>query len=252
MPYIYRCTLHLLEPTFFSSREISDRYQTEPFIGHIALCYALGLAPSRYTNDGKTIHYRADLAALNEQGIYVTPATLTNPVYFTLGQFNAQPDGYWSAMGNNTLVTVPDGMWAEQVGKTWYVTDGVTRKKVRAENRPQFGRIRALSIGNRAEFFVISNTARSFPGYIRLGKWMSKARLLTTLEDSVDEQQGGIVTRLLALADMPPDTRLLAFDMLNVAPTPLARNCLVDGLCYRLDRHTLLPQGLRFNLEGFA
>ncbi len=267
MPYIYRCTLHLLEPTFFSSREISDLYQTEPFIGHIALCYALGLAPSRYTNDGKTVHYRADLAALNEQRIYVTPATLgihereahslreeplSKPVSFTLGQFNAQPDSYWSAMGNNALVTVPDGMWAEQVGKTWYVTDGVSRKKVRAENRPQFGRIRALSIGNRAEFFVISDTAHVFPGYIRLGKWMSKARLQATALDHVGEQQGGVVTRLLALADMPPDTRLLAFDMLNVAPTPLARNCRIDGPCYRLDQHTLLPQGLRFNLEGFA
>ena len=91
MPLVYRCTLRLLEPTFFSTREIGNLYQTEAFIGHIALCYALSLAPSRYHNDGKTIHYREDLAVLNERGIYVTPATIRGSARFTLGQFNAQP-----------------------------------------------------------------------------------------------------------------------------------------------------------------
>ncbi|HEU5011462.1 MAG TPA: type I-D CRISPR-associated protein Cas5/Csc1, partial [Roseiflexaceae bacterium] len=140
MLQIYRCELHLLEQTFFSTREISNLYQTEPFIGHLALCYALGLAPSRYHNDGKVIHYREDLAALNERGIYITPATIRGTAQFALGQFNAQPDSYWSAMGNNALVVAPQGMWAEKEGNNWYITDGVTRRKYGVENRPQFGR----------------------------------------------------------------------------------------------------------------
>src|ERR687886_3124977 len=156
MPHIYRCTLRLLEPTFFNTREISDLYQTEAFIGHLALCYALGLAPSRYYNDGKTVHYREDLAVLNQQGIYVTPGTLLADARFTLGQFNAQPESYWSAMGNNALITAPEGMWAEKEGNSWYITDGSQRRKHGVENRPQYGRIRALAIGNVAEFFVIS------------------------------------------------------------------------------------------------
>lgn len=251
MPQIYRCELHLLEQTFFSTREISNLYQTEPFIGHLALCYALGLAPSRYYNNGKAIHYREDLTVLNERGIYVTPATIQGTARFTLGQFNAQPDSYWSAMGNNALVVVPQGMWAEKDGNTWYVTDGVTRRKYGVENRPQFGRIRALSAGNRATFFVISETELALRTYLRLGKWMSKAHLTTTPARVVGEQHDGIIPFLLAPADLAATTQLLAYDLLNVAPTPLVRNTHIVGACYVLDRQTLLPKGMRFNLEGF-
>ena len=252
MPHIYRCTLRLLEPTFFSTREISNLYQTEAFIGHLALCYALGLAPSRYYNDGKTVHYREDLAALNHQGIYVTPATLNSNARFTIGQFNAQPDSYWSAMGNNALVTAPQGMWAEKEGNNWYITDGVQRRKHGTENRPQFGRIRMLAIGNEAQFFVISQTPQTLPSYIRLGKWMSKARVMVEPAQIIGEEDGGSIPFLLAAADLAPDAQFLAFDLLNVPPTPLVRNSLIRGTCYKLDRDTCLPRGMRFNLEGFA
>ncbi len=251
MPQIYRCALRLLEATFFSTREISDLYQTEAFIGHIALCYALGLAPSRYYNDGKTIHYRDDLAALNARGVYITPATIQGAARFTLGQFNAQPDSYWSAMGNNALITVPQGMWAEREGNNWYVTDGVTRRRYAVENRPQFGRIRSLAIGNEAEFFIISQEELALPGYIRLGKWMSKARLTARPARIVGEQGEGVIPFLLAPADLASSTRLLGYDLHNVAPAPLARHCRIVGPCYRLDQQTVLPQGMRFNLEGF-
>ena len=251
MPQIYRCELRLLEQTFFSTREISDLYQTEAFIGHIALCYALGLVPSRYYNDGKTIHYREDLAALNERGIYVTPATIQGTARFTLGQFNAQPDSYWSAMGNNALVVVPQGMWAEKDGNTWYITDGSTRRKYGVENRPQFGRIRALAAGNRAEFFVVSEAELALPSYLRLGKWMSKARLSIRPAHITGEQAEGTIPFLLAPADLAATTQLLAYDLLNVAPTPLARNTRIAGPCFALDQKTLLPKGMRFNLESF-
>lgn len=250
MPHIYRCVLHLLEQTFFSTREISDLYQTEPFIGHLALCYALGLAPSRYHNDGKTIHYREDLAALNDRGIYITPATIQGAARFTLGQFNAQPDSYWSAMGNNALVVAPQGMWAEKDGNTWYVTDGTTRRKYGVENRPQFGRIRALAIDNHAEFFVISESELALPSYIRLGKWMSKARLTITSARIAGEQGDATIPFLLAPADLAATTQLLAYDLLNVSPTPLVRNSRIVGDCYTLDQKTVLPKGMRFNLEG--
>jgi CRISPR-associated protein Csc1 len=251
MPYIYRCQLRLLEPTFFSSREISDLYQTEAFIGHIALCYAMGLAPSRYYNEPKRVYYRDDLAALNDQGIYVTPATILGAARFVLGQFNAQPESYWSAMGNNTLVTAPEGMWAEREQKSWYITDGTRRSKVGVENRPQIGRVRALAIGNEAEFFVISEMACTFPSYIRLGKWMSKARMTTAAAQIINTPERGQIPHLLAPADLPSTSRMLAYDLLGVSPTPLMRNCYFDGPCYQLDRTTFLPQGMRFNLEGF-
>lgn len=35
--HIYRCRITLMEATFFSSREASATYYTEPLIGNIAL-----------------------------------------------------------------------------------------------------------------------------------------------------------------------------------------------------------------------
>ena len=95
--HIYRCELTLLEATFFSSREVSATYQTEPLLGNIALAYAFGFCQAPYFNDG-TIHYHAHLAALNEQGLYVTPGTIVGQPRFSLGQFNAQADAYWYAL----------------------------------------------------------------------------------------------------------------------------------------------------------
>ncbi|GAC1651601.1 MAG: hypothetical protein NVS4B8_26640 [Herpetosiphon sp.] len=250
MPHIYRCSAHLLEPTFFSSREIGNLYQTEAFIGHFALCYALGLAPSRYHSDGKTVHYRDDLALLNKARIYVTPATISGVPRFTAGHFNAQPDSYWSAMGNNALITVPDGMWAEKVGTTWYITDGRQRRKHGVENRPQFGRIRALAPDNRADFFVISEKPLMLPSYIRLGKWMSKARVFVEQMPIIGQTLEGTIPYLLAPADLASDTLLLAYDLLNVGPTPLVRYSRMQGPCYRLGPETLLPEGMQFTLQG--
>src|SRR5690606_30434759 len=100
--------------------------------------YALGLCYAPYFNDGR-IRYRQDLEPLNEQGIYVTPATLVGTPRFQLAQFNAQPDAYWYAMANNVIVTRPDGAWTEKRGSKWYVieTPGERGKAVGLENRPQ-------------------------------------------------------------------------------------------------------------------
>lgn len=97
-----------MEPTFFSSREVSAYYQTEPLIGNIALAYAFGFCQALYFNDG-TIHYREHLAALNERGLYVTPATIVGEPRFSLDQFNAQADAYWYAFANMLSSRVPTG-----------------------------------------------------------------------------------------------------------------------------------------------
>jgi hypothetical protein len=41
--HIYRCHLTLLEATFFSSREVSNTYYTEPYLTHTSLAYAFNL-----------------------------------------------------------------------------------------------------------------------------------------------------------------------------------------------------------------
>lgn len=247
-PYIYRCTLTLLETTYFASREVSSLYQTEPLIGHIALCYALGLAPVRYTNEG-TIHYKEDLQRLNAAGVYLTPAAIDGTARYHLGQFNAQPETYWSAMGNNLLVTVPAGAWAEKNGPSWYVHEGERRRKLGTENRPQIGRIRALGIATRAIFYLISDEPQQLPTYIRLGKWMSKAHLHAQHMRPNKIVGQGDFAGIIAPADLPNETTILAGDQITVQPTPLLRGARLRGPCYQLSDGALVPCGMRFAVE---
>lgn len=250
MPYIYRCKLTLQEATFFSSREVSSFYQTEPFIGNYALAYALRLCQSPYFNDG-TIHYKADLGALNTRGIYVTPAAIIGEPQFVVGWFNAQPDSYWYAMGNNVIVTRPDGAWAEKRTAAWFVIDkeGEAGRKVRVENRPQVGRIRMLAINNQAVCYVVSEHALQLPSYIRLGKFMSKARVEAQLVEAPAIEETTATCRLLNPADLPDKVQLLAYDLINAPPTPLLRNARVSGRVYRLPGGEWLPVGMRFAVE---
>lgn len=248
--HVYRCELTLMEATFFSSREVSATYQTEPLIGNIALAYAFGFCQSPYFNDG-SIHYKAHLSALNVQGVYVTPATVMGEPRFTIGQFNAQPDAYWYAMGAGTIVTRPDDGWALGAGKTWRIVrvDG-TRSKVAAESRPQYGRIRFLAIGNRAINYVLSRERLLVPRYVRLGKFMSKARVeVQEMPVEEVEREGIAIPFLLNPADLPPEMPLTVFDLISVPPTPLVRNARLSGRFYRLKDGTLLPVGMRFGVE---
>jgi CRISPR-associated protein Csc1 len=251
--HIYRCELDLMEPTFFSSREVSATYQTEPLIGNIALAYAFGLCQAPYYNDG-TIHYKKHLTELNQRGVYVTPATVIGKPRFTIGQFNAQPDGYWYAMGAGALVTRPDDGWAVGAGKTWrIVRANGKRRKVGAENRPQYGRIRFLAIGNRAVGYVLSREALTLLRYVRLGKFMSKARV--AVEEMAADQvnrDNVVIPFLLNPADLPPEMPLTTFDLISVPPTPLVRNTRLSGRFYRLEDGTLLPLGMQFGVERLA
>jgi CRISPR-associated protein Csc1 len=248
--HIYRCRLTLMEKTFFSSREISRTYYTAPLIGNYALAYAMGLCRSPYFNDG-TIHYREHLGALNEQGLYVTPATIQGQPRFLVEQFNAQPETYWFAMGRGVLVTRPDGHRMELDSGTWYArAPSGERTMVRPANRPQFGRIRYLAVGNEATYYVLSQEPIQIPSYVRLGKFMSKARVTSQKMDHAQEEARDVAMPfLLNPADLGLGTTLHTFDLVTVPPTPLVRNARLSGRFYRLDDGTMLPAGMCFGVE---
>ncbi len=249
MTHIYRCDITLQEATFFSSREISNTYYTEPLLGNYALAYAFALAQAPYFNQGE-IHYAQDMAVLNEQGIYITPGTLTTSPRFTFGQFNAQPDAYWFAFANNAIVSRPDGAWMEKSGPVWYEHLGSERRKIGLENRPQHGRIRMLAIGNTAVCYIISRTPLTLPHYIRLGKFMSKAHVTITEQPAnIVHRQEQKVEVLLNPADLPANYRLTVFDLVTVPPTPLVNNVILSGDMYALPTGTYLPVGMRFGIE---
>ena len=249
--HVYRCEFTLMEATFFSSREVSATYQTEPLIGNIALAYAFRFCQAPYFNDG-TIYYKEHLSTLNECGVYVTPATIVGQPRFTIGQFNAQTDAYWYAMGAGAIVARPDDGWAIGAGKTWRIVRASgTRSKIGAESRPQYGRIRFLAIGNRATGYVFSQEPIVVPRYVRLGKFMSKARVaVEEMPFEEVEQENVTVPFLLNPADLPPDMLPRVFDLISVPPTPLVRNARLSGRFYQLGDGTLLPAGMRFGVEN--
>lgn len=253
---VYQCELTLKENTFFSSREINDLYLTEPLIGNYALAYALGLAQAPYKNTGK-IYYYEHLSQLNEQGIYITPATIPEEQEpkFSFTQFNSVPDGYWYAMGKNCLVQRPDGYDSEydSKNKVWYIVDRRTGKKTkeRPANYPQIGFIKMMGIDTKFNFFVLSNQNLALPKYIRLGKFMSKAKLAVTLLENplVITRQYQRVGCLLNPLDLPQGIQITSFDTYNIHPVPLIRNAILTGEFMQLPSNVYLPFGMKFGVS---
>lgn len=253
---VYQCELTLLENTFFSSREINDLYLTEPLIGNYALAYALGLAQAPYRNTGK-IYYYEHLSRLNEQEVYITPATIPDgqEPKFSFSQFNSVPDGYWYAMGKNCLVQRADGYDSvyDAKNKVWYLVDRRTgkRTKERAVNYPQVGFIKMMRIGTVLYFFVISNKNLTLPRYIRLGKFMSKARVAVTLyqHPTIVSRQYQTVRYLLNPLDLLDAMEVTSYDIYNIHPVPLIRNANLTGQFICLDNNLYLPAGMRFGID---
>ena len=248
--FIYRCLLELKEATFFASREVNALFQTEAVVGNYALTYALGFCHAPYHVEGGP-RYEEDLKAVAEREIYVTPATLEDPFRYTFAQFNGLSEGYFSAMGNNALVAPGTGQWAERDGNHWYIRgEDNSRKRVAPANFPQIGRVRLLAAENRAIFHVFSAQPLSLPSYIRLGKFMSKARV--TAVDvpwrRVDEQEQ-TVHDYLNPTDLARETSLRVYDVLSVRPAPLIRNAAISGPLYCIESAKdlyYLPAGMRY------
>ncbi len=239
--FIYECELTLLENTFFSSREVNNFYQTEPLIGNYALAYALKFVESPYSNNGE-IHYYEDLSKLNHDGIYITPAKFikhlhddkdnksNGKVKFSLSQFNSISDSYWSKMEQNAISTNRN-------------------KKAEPINYPQIGWIKMLSLGNIARFYIFSEKDIQIKKYIRLGKFMSKAKIKAEKVDfKVIEANDFLVKQILNPLDIPKNYKLKAFDTYSVNPTILVDNVSLNGDSYKL-KHVELPVGMKFGVE---
>lgn len=230
---IYECSLTLLESTFFSSREINNFYQTEPLIGNYALSYAMGFINSSYHNKGEITYYN-DLTSLNEKGIYLTPAKFYGDVKFTLSQFNSISDSYWYKMVNNAV----------SVNK---------EKDSRPINYPQIGWIKMLSMENKARFYIISEkelfTESNFIKYIRLGKFMSKAKVeINKIDYKKSENKSLLIKHILNPLDIPKDYLLKAFDIYAVNPVSLIDNATAQGDFYTF-KDINLPIGMKFEVD---
>ena len=233
--HIYRCEFQLMENLYFASREINNFFQTEAVIGNYALAYALGLCQASYHNEGE-ITYSEDLEKLNKAGIYVTPGTLTEKPRFTVVQFNALSDSYWYQMEQNAISVNRDRISNQ-------------RLRARPTNFPQIGKIKLLSIGNRGIFYLTSREEFRVPRYIRLGKFMSKTKISAYKENYRENKAENVsYCNYLNPNDLPSETQIGMFDMLNIRPTPLIRQVKLSGNFYQLTdtNKTQLPVGMQF------
>lgn len=216
MTYIYRCTLELHDSLYYATREIGRLYETEPVLHNYALCYALGLVDSvkyattvseensyRYFCPTQVPMYEEHLTPLNEQGIYVTPARAVR----------------------HTAVL-----------NTWKYADNryhVEMKKTQ-KNIPSFGRAKEIAPQSQFEFFAISAKQLTFPHWIRLGKWMSKAEidvneLPTPKRHSA---QKFIFPHPLNPLDVMFTNQVMSYDTINMPPVSLIRNVRMVGEYY--------------------
>lgn len=235
-PYIYRCTIELHDNLYYATREIGRLYETEPVLHNYALCYALGLVDNeqhsttlpeeqayRYFCIEQVPMYEAHLSALNQQGIYVTPA---------------------KAVRHTTVLN------------TWKYADNryhVEMEKTK-KNIPSFGRAKEIAPESKFECFVIASNPLTLPRWIRLGKWMSKAQV--TVEELPNPKRNSTnkpftLPYLLNPLDVMFSNQVLSYDTVNMPPVSLIRNVQMVGEYYSFSDLSLkLPAQMSYRFSA--
>lgn len=220
--FITVCHLHVHDFLFYASREMGRLYETEKYLHNYGLTYALGLAKSPYANPAQVPRYAEDLDMVNEQGVYVTPASPLRYA-FAFHTFKLASEPYYSLTqqtSNNVIV---------------------------------YGRAKELAPESAFEFYALSEQAIRLPRWIRLGKWMAKARVDVVRQSQAQVKRGSFRSSgALNPLDIP-----LAPENCNIvamAPASLITNVFCTGDYYELaseergsHAHAIcLPAGMRF------
>ena len=124
-----------------------------------------------------------------------------------------------------------------------------------SSNQVVFGRAKELAPESTFEFFVISEREVRLPRWIRLGKWMAKARVEVQQQGVARTKEGSFradgALNPLDLVLMPENCNIVA-----MAPASLITNVYGVGSFYELDsgdgghgRTICLPAGMRYRPE---
>jgi CRISPR-associated protein Csc1 len=219
--FITICQLSLHDYLFYATREMGRLYETETYLHNYALTYALGLVKSPFANLSQVPRYREDLGAMNEQGVYVTPA---HPLHYSF------------AFHTFKMANVDYYNFTPQV----------------SSNQVVFGRAKELAPESTFEFYVLSEKEMTLPGWIRLGKWMAKARvtIVDHKQAQIKEGQYRVMGALnpLDLAAVPSHCNVI-----SMAPASLLTDVYQQGRYYEIEAgkqgHTqavCLPVAMRY------
>lgn len=197
----YRCHVIFHENLYYETRTLGRLYETGRLLHNIALCYALGFAQTSYHHADHIPHYAEEIEGINEKGIYITPATGID-VRYAIHTFKLGGERTYAYMEKSN------------------------------ENIPSFGRAKEVAIGSKFQFGVFSENELVFPKWIRMGIWMSKARLL--VDPPVPLTQKGRSTATVSdfpinPSDLPRSARLEMFDLVSMRPTSLVENAEITA-----------------------
>lgn len=236
------------EPVFFASREISDCYYTEGVLGNYALAYALDWVSSPYRLVGKAAGrptYLEDLVPIAHNS-YILPAWPSQgQVKFRFERFNALSDSYWYSMTNNRVATAREDLPEYRRLQKEKGQDKPKHRSFSPSNFPQTGRLRTIDRGNIFRTLVFGD--RELPEYFRIGKFRSKVRLSVLKQFPLVTLPIGEYTSqaLLNTADLPPDLKLLAFDLIAIPPVSLVKNLQFQGEAWQIGEF-IVPANLQF------
>ena len=202
----FHLTLH--DSLYYATREMGRLYETENVIHNWALTYALGLIQKPYRSFDSVPTYKEDLAVINEAGVYVTPA---------------KPMRYDYVISTFKL--------ADNRHRPFSTVSNARKRKlgITVTNKPSFGRAKELAPESMFEFFVIGKLPDQFPKWIRLGLWMSKARIeIEDVKSSLTPKTGVFMcSHLLNPIDLPILPEL--YDLISMPPVSLLQNARFNG-----------------------
>lgn len=220
--HLYDCTLTFHDNLFYETRAMGRFYETGRLLHNIALSYALGFAQTPFHHADDIPQYASELAALNDAGVYVTPASGID-VRFVINTFKYGDERSAIMMEKSN------------------------------RNLPTFGRAKEIAVGSRFRFGVLSESALSFPQWIRMGLWMSKARLEVSSPiplTPISEETTHIVrTYPLNPADLPDAALLKMFDLVAMRPSNLVENAeIYSDTWWQGSDKLFLPAGMRYRI----
>lgn len=202
----FRLTLH--DSLYYATREMGRLYETERVIHNWALTYALGLIQKPYRSFDSVPTYKEDLAGINEAGVYVTPA---KPVRYDY--------------------VISTFKFADNRHRPFSTVSNARKKElgITVTNKPSFGRAKELAPESEFEFFVVGELPDRLPKWIRLGLWMSKARIeIKDVKSSLTPKSGVFTcSHLLNPIDLPILPEL--YDLISMPPVSLLQNARFNG-----------------------
>jgi CRISPR-associated protein Csc1 len=199
---LYDCHLTFHDNLFYETRTLGRLYETGRLLHNIALCYALGLARTSFFHANDVPQYGAELTEVNERGVYVTPAS-GDDVHYVIHTFKLGDERTTQMMERSNA------------------------------NIPTYGRAKEVATGSRFSFGVLSENELTFPRWVRMGLWLSKARLEVSepvvMRRLTERRAETVSIYPLNPADLPESATLTLFDLVSMRPNSLVENALIDA-----------------------